>query len=68
MLGIRTIRYYIVLFWRTIMASKRENIKLKSEAGTYIYTEKNKTNDPERISLKKYCPKQRKHVVFKETK
>lgn len=50
------------------MASKRENIKLKSEAGTYIYTEKNKTNDPERISLKKYCPKQRKHVVFKETK
>ncbi|MFN4174388.1 MAG: 50S ribosomal protein L33 [Parachlamydiaceae bacterium] len=50
------------------MASKRENIKLKSEAGTYIYSEKNKSNTPDRITLKKYCPKQRKHVEFKETK
>lgn len=50
------------------MASKRENIKLKSEAGTYVYTEKNKSNNPDRIVLKKYCRKQRKHVEFKEVK
>ena len=47
---------------------KRPIIKLKSTAGTgYTYvTKKNKVNDRERIELKKYDPKIRKHVIFKE--
>jgi len=50
------------------MASKREKIKLKSESGFIYPSVKNKTNDPERITLKKYDPKLRKHVEFKEAK
>lgn len=51
------------------MASKREKIKLKStETGTFYYTTKNKTNTPDRLSLKKYDPVARKKVEFKETK
>ena len=47
---------------------KRPIIKLKSTAGTgYTYvTRKNKTNTRERIELKKYDPKVRQHVIFKE--
>ncbi|MHC9635751.1 50S ribosomal protein L33 [Corynebacterium diphtheriae] len=43
-------------------------IKLKSTAGTgYTYvTRKNKRNNPDRISLKKYDPVVRKHVEFRE--
>lgn len=51
------------------MASKRENIKLKStESDEFIYTVKNKSNTPERIEIKRYSPKLRKHVIYKETK
>lgn len=51
------------------MAKKRENIKLKSAEGTsHYYTKKNKTSTPQRLELKKYDPKLRKHVLFKETK
>jgi large subunit ribosomal protein L33 len=61
--------------WRTVRneeamakSDKRPIIKLKSTAGTgYTYvTKKNKTNSRERIELKKYDPKIRQHVVFKE--
>lgn len=31
-------------------------------------TEKNKTNDPDRIEINKYCPFCRKHTLHKETK
>ncbi len=31
-------------------------------------TEKNKTNDPDRIEIRKYCPFCRKHTPHKETK
>ena len=49
--------------------SKREKIKLKSSESHYhYYTVKNKTNAPERISLRKFDPTLRKHVEFKETK
>jgi large subunit ribosomal protein L33 len=43
-------------------------IKLKSTAGTgYTYvTKKNRRNDPDRITLKKYDPVVRKHVEFRE--
>ncbi len=49
-------------------SDKRPIIKLKSTAGTgYTYvTRKNKTNTRERIELKKYDPKIRQHVIFKE--
>ncbi|MBP2331830.1 50S ribosomal protein L33 [Corynebacterium freneyi] len=46
----------------------RPIIKLKSTAGTgYTYvTRKNKRNNPDRITLKKYDPIVRKHVEFRE--
>jgi large subunit ribosomal protein L33 len=34
---------------------------------TYTTT-KNKKNDPGRLELKKYCPRCRKHMAFKEIK
>ena len=48
----------------------RINILLEcAETGERLYlTSKNKRNKPERLELKKYSPKLRKHVVFKETK
>lgn len=51
------------------MASKRENIKMKSSESNYHYfTRKNKTHTPDRLVLKKYDPTIRKRVEFKETK
>ena len=31
-------------------------------------TDKNKRNNPERIELKKYCPRERKTTLHRETK
>jgi large subunit ribosomal protein L33 len=31
-------------------------------------TEKNKKNDPDRLELRKYCPKCRKHTVHREVR
>ncbi len=47
---------------------KRPIIKLKSTAGTgFTYvTRKNKTNTRERLELRKFDPKIRQHVIFKE--
>jgi len=51
------------------MASKRENIKMKSSKSHYhYYTVKNKTKTPDRLTLMKYDPIVRQHVEFKETK
>ncbi|MFN0064943.1 MAG: 50S ribosomal protein L33 [Chlamydiales bacterium] len=52
------------------MASKnREIIKLKSTESTDVYwTTKNKKTSKERIELKKYDRKLRRHVAFKEAK
>ncbi|MBF4553086.1 50S ribosomal protein L33 [Corynebacterium suicordis] len=46
----------------------RPIIKLKSTAGTgYTYvTRKNKRNNPDRMTMKKYDPVVRKHVEFRE--
>jgi large subunit ribosomal protein L33 len=58
----------------TVMAKKksggRELIRLVSTAGTgYFYTtSKNKRRTPDKLVLKKYDPKVRKHVEFKESK
>ena len=51
------------------MASKRMQIKLKSEASPHCRsTYKNKSNTPDRIELMKYDPVVRKRVKYKETK
>ncbi|OGY25795.1 MAG: 50S ribosomal protein L33 [Candidatus Woykebacteria bacterium RBG_16_44_10] len=40
-----------------------------SECKSQNYTtEKNKTNDPERLELKKFCPKERKITLHREVK
>jgi large subunit ribosomal protein L33 len=46
----------------------RPVIKLRSTAGTgYTYvTTKNRRNDPDRLVLKKYDPRVRRHVEFRE--
>lgn len=48
----------------------RALVKLVSTADTgYIYyTNKNKRTTPDRLELRKYDPRVRKHVVFKESK
>lgn len=48
----------------------REKIRLVSSAGTgYFYTTtKNKRQTPEKLRIKKYDPKVRKHVLFEEAK
>ena len=46
----------------------RPKVKLRSTAGTgYTYiTQKNRRNDPDRLTLRKYDPRVRHHVVFRE--
>ncbi len=46
----------------------RPVIKLRSTAGTgYTYvTTKNRRNDPDRLTLRKYDPAIRRHVEFRE--
>jgi large subunit ribosomal protein L33 len=47
----------------------RETIKLKSpESSECYWTTKNKRNSTERLELKKYDKKLKKHVLFKEAK
>jgi large subunit ribosomal protein L33 len=46
----------------------RPIVKLKSTAGTgYTYvTRKNRRNDPDRMVLRKFDPRARRHVDFRE--
>ena len=48
----------------------REKFRLRSTAGTGFYytTTKNKRLHPEKMEVRKFDPKARKHVIFKETK
>jgi large subunit ribosomal protein L33 len=48
----------------------REKIKLVSTAktGHYYTTTKNKTQHPDKVEIKKFDPKIRKHVLYKEAK
>ena len=48
----------------------RDKIKLVSSAGTghFYTTTKNKRTMPDKMELKKYNPKVRKHVMYKEAK
>jgi large subunit ribosomal protein L33 len=48
----------------------RDKIRLMSSAGTghYYTTTKNRRLHPEKLEVKKFDPKVRKHVIYKETK
>ena len=48
----------------------RDKIKLVSTAGTghFYTTTKNKRTHPEKMRVKKYDPRVRKHVIYKEAK
>lgn len=48
----------------------RDKIKLVSSAGTghYYTTTKNKRTMPGKMEIKKFDPKVRKHVMYKESK
>lgn len=50
--------------------SASDKIKLVSSAGTghFYTTTKNKKNTPGKMEMKKYDPKVRKHVMYKESK
>ena len=48
----------------------RDKIRLVSSAGTghFYTTTKNKRNMPGKMEIKKFDPKARKHVIYKEAK
>ena len=48
----------------------RDKIRLNSSAGTghFYTTDKNKKTMPEKMEIKKFDPKARKHVIYKEAK
>ena len=48
----------------------REKIKLESTAGTghFYTTTKNKKTMTEKMEIKKFDPRARKHVIYKENK
>lgn len=48
----------------------REKIKMVSSAGTghFYTTTKNKRTQTEKLEMKKFDPKVRKHVIYKESK
>ena len=48
----------------------RDKIRLVSSAGTghFYTTDKNKKTMPEKMEIKKFDPKARKHVMYKEAK
>jgi len=48
----------------------REKIKLESTAGTghFYTTTKNRRTTPNKMEIRKYDPKARRHVLYKESK
>jgi len=51
------------------MAAADHKIRLYcAETGEFYTTTKNKKNTPDKLELKKYSAKLRKHVIFKEKK
>ena len=49
-------------------SNRREKVKLVSTAGTGYYYTLNKLRGKDKLLLKKYDPKAKKHVDFKEAK
>ena len=63
----------VPIVWRPLIYRKaimRDKIKLVSTAGTgyYYTTTKNKRTMPGKMEIKKFDPKVRQHVIFKEAK
>ncbi len=52
------------------MAANREKIRLVSTAGTghFYTTTKNRHKTTGKLEVRKYDPKARKHVIYKESK
>ncbi len=48
---------------RTLISLACETCKERN-----YHTEKNKRNDPERLTLQKFCPRCRKHTAHRETR
>ena len=52
--------------------AKPSSIKIKlvstADTGYYYVTKKNPRTKPEKLELKKYDPRARKHVIFRESK
>jgi len=48
----------------------REKVKMVSTAGTghFYTTDKNKRNTPHKLEMRKFDPKARKHVTYRESK
>lgn len=48
----------------------REKIRMISSAGTghFYTTDKNKRTTPDKLEMRKYDPKARKHVMYREGK
>ena len=59
-----------ITFLQKAKKGDRDHIKLVSNdcPGVVYHTKKNKRNDPDRIELRKYCPKTRSVQVFRETR
>ena len=49
-------------------ASIQIKLVITAETGFYYVTKKNHRNHPEKMEFKKYDPKAKKHVMFKEAK
>ena len=62
--------HYIEIETCLEVKSMRENITLEcTECGEQTYlTNKNKRHNPDRLELKKYCPRCRKATLHRETK
>ena len=67
--------FFIICDIMTTIMAKKNNTKRKlvglvsEESGVRAYyTKKNTMNTPDKLSLKKYDPVLRKHVLFVETK
>jgi large subunit ribosomal protein L33 len=62
--------HLLVCIYMAKRGDKRKIIGMVSEESgeRLYYTTKNTMNTPDKLSLKKYSPKLRKHVVFTETK
>ena len=61
--------YWFFMEW---MMAKPATLQIKlvstADTGFYYVTKKNPRTKPEKLELKKYDPKVRKHVLFKEAK
>lgn len=68
----KTLASWLYTSWlenRTMAKStRREKVKLVSTAGTGFYYTLNKLKGQDKLLLKKYDPKVRKHVEFKEAR